>query len=187
MSASNRSIFERFAAAGNRFRRARSGNAAVEFALVLPFLLIAYLGGYQVSQAVSAYRKMTITTRTVADLTTQYTQMSATDVSNVLNASSQVMAPFSASSLTIVLTEFQVSLLGVATVTWSQTLNGVALVPGTIVKLPANICQPGASIVLSNVTYRYTPITAYNLTGPIVMSNRLYMSPRQVQSIPYTG
>ena len=170
-----------------RWRRDRQGTSAIEFALVLPFLLALYFGAYDISQEVSAYRKMTITTRTVADLTTQYITMSASDVSNVLHASAQVMAPFDTSNLSIVLTEFQVSLAGIATVTWSQALNGTPLTVGKVYVLPTNVCQPGASVVLSTVAYNYLPPVGYKLTGAIPMSNQIYMSPRQVQSIIYTG
>ncbi len=177
----------RLASLARRFRSASEGASAAEFALILPTLLTIYLGGYETVQAVGAYRKVTLTTRTVADLTTQYSSMAASDVSTVLNASAQVMAPYPTTSLSIVLTEFQVSVAGVATVTWSQALNGTPLKVGAIVLLPANICQPNASVVLSNVSYSFTPAVAYKLTGPIVMTGQLYMSPRQVQSIPYTG
>lgn len=169
------------------FNRDDRGIAATEFALVLPVLLVIVLGGYQLSQAASAYRKVTRTARTVADLTTQYVTMGSSDMSTVLNASAQVMTPFDTTALSIVLTEFAVSASGTATVTWSQTLNGTALTTGSTVILPAGVCLPNASVVLANVTYRYTPAIGYKLTGPFVMSSALYMSPRTVASIAYTG
>jgi Flp pilus assembly protein TadG len=83
----------------------RRGAALVEFALVVPVLLIIYLLGYDAAEATAAYRKLSTTTVQLANVTAQYTTMSATDVSNVFNASAQVMTPFSASNLRIVLTE----------------------------------------------------------------------------------
>ena len=170
-----------------RLRGDRRAVSAVEFALVLPILLVVVLVGYQLSEAVSAYRKTTRTARTVADLTTQYTTMSSGDVATVLNASAQVMAPFDTTALSIVLTEFSVPAAGPATVTWSRALNGTALATGATVVLPAGICLPGASIVLASVTYRFTPAIGYKVTGPFVMASALYMSPRSVASISYTG
>jgi len=163
------------------------GVSATEFALILPILLLLVLGGYQLSQAASAYRKVTRTARTVADLATQYSTMTKNDMQTVLNASSQVMAPFNTSALSIVLTEFSVSSSGVATVTWSQSLNATALSPGSTVILPAGVCLPNASVVLATVTYNFTPAIGYKITGPFVISSALYMSPRSVASISYTG
>ena len=169
------------------FAACRTGVAAVEFAVILPFLLLIVFGGYQMVEATSAYRKATLTARTVADLTTQYTTMGTADVATVLNASAQVMAPFDTSSLVIVLTEFATNAAGVSTVTWSKSLNGTPLVAGKTVILPASVAQVGTSIVLSQVTYSFTPAVAYKLTGPIAMSSQLFMNPRSIQSITYTG
>lgn len=36
--------------------------AAIEFALLVPVLLLMYLGGYELTQALSTYRKLTDTT-----------------------------------------------------------------------------------------------------------------------------
>lgn len=170
-----------------RFRDDRRGVSAVEFALVLPILLIVVLVGYELSEAVSAYRKTTRTARTVVDLATQYSTMGSSDVATVLNASTQIMAPFDTTTLSIVLTEFSVSAAGLATVTWSRALNGTPLAAGAVTVLPAGICLPNSSIVLARVTYNYTPAIGYKITGPFVMSSSLYMSPRSVASITYTG
>ena len=165
----------------------RDGTAAIEFALVLPVLLLLVLTGYEINEAVTAYRKVTLTARTVADLTTQYSTMATSDVTTVLNASAQVMAPFDTTNLTIVLTEFATDITGKTTVTWSKALNGTAMTAGAPATLPANVAQLGTSLVLAQVTYNFTPAIAYKLAGPFAMSGQIYMSPRSTQSITYTG
>lgn len=176
--------------ASRRLRRGiadRRGTAAVEFAVLAPLLVLIVLGGYQVAEAVTAYRKTSLTARTVADLTTQYASMGTSDVATVLGASSQVMAPFNTSALTIVLTEYQTSASGVSTVTWSKALNGTPKTAGSTVVLPANICNPNSYIIYAQVTYNFMPAIGYKLTGPIAMSSQIYMAPRQTASVTYTG
>ena len=52
--------------------------AAVEFALMLPLMLFIFVGVAQVGEAVAISRKVTITTRIVTDLVTQYATVSPT-------------------------------------------------------------------------------------------------------------
>jgi Flp pilus assembly protein TadG len=77
-----------------RFPNDESGVSAVEFAMLLPLMLTLYLGTVEISQAVGIDRKVTLTSRTLADLTSQVSSLSSSDMSNVLNASSAVIAPY---------------------------------------------------------------------------------------------
>ena len=77
-----------------RLARDTRAVTATEFAIVLPFLVAMYLGGYQLSDAISAYRKVTTATRTVADLTSQFPSVSDAELDTVLAASQQVMTPY---------------------------------------------------------------------------------------------
>ncbi|HEX3407710.1 MAG TPA: hypothetical protein VHS81_10770, partial [Caulobacteraceae bacterium] len=109
----------------------RRGVAAVEFALVVPVVIVVYLAGFEMMEASTVSRKLTYTTVQIANVTAQYTTMGAGDVSNVLNASSQIMTPYSTSNLSVVLSEVTVDTNGVGQVTWSQQYQGTALIPGT--------------------------------------------------------
>jgi len=167
----------------------RRGVAAVEFSLVLPFLLILYFGGYQTTQAVSAYRKLSDATVELGNVTAQYTTMSATDVSNVFNASSQIMAPDSTTNLKIVLSEITTDASSNATVTWSQAYQGgTALGVGTSVTLPAGLGAPNTSYIFVQTNYTWTPGFANSFVSTsIPMSDQFYMIPRNSANIPYTG
>src|SRR5262245_54815115 len=75
-----------------RLGRDQRGVSAVEFAMILPLMVTLYLGAVEVSQGIGYDRKVTLTTRTVADLTSQVTTVTSTEMSNILGASAQVMA-----------------------------------------------------------------------------------------------
>src|ERR1700730_18991921 len=89
----------------SRLCRDQDGMSAVEFAMVLPLMLILYLGAVEISQAVGIDRKVTLTSRTVADLASQVSSITGSDMSNILNASSAVIAPYDATKLKVTVSE----------------------------------------------------------------------------------
>src|SRR5262249_43774950 len=77
-----------------RFSGDQRGVSAVEFALLLPLMVTLYLGVVEISQGISADRKVTMTARSIGDLVAQASSMSNSDMTNSLNAATAVMAPF---------------------------------------------------------------------------------------------
>jgi Flp pilus assembly protein TadG len=168
----------------SRWRASESGVSAVEFALVMPMLLIVYLGGFQTALGVATYRKVADTTVELANVTAQYTTMSATDVANVMGASAQIMSPYPTQNLSIVLSEISTDAKGNATVTWSCPYNGgVKLVDGSSYTLPTGMASPSTAYLLVQTNYTYVPIIAYGIASSIPLADKLYMQPRQSSSI----
>ena len=55
-----------------RFARDREGVSAIEFAILLPFMLTLYIGGVELGNGLAIQFKSTLAARTVADLASQY-------------------------------------------------------------------------------------------------------------------
>jgi Flp pilus assembly protein TadG len=161
------------------------GVALIEFALSLPFLILLYVGGYQLTDALTAYRKVTITTRSVADLASQYTSIYDTDLDKVLNASQQIMSPYSIANVKLTVSQINVDGSGTARVDWSRGKNTEALNEGDTFDIPASIRQNNSSLIISDVTYNYIPVIASDMIGPITFRDRIIMSPRATDSIAY--
>jgi Flp pilus assembly protein TadG len=169
-----------------RLRADARGVAAVEFALMVPILLTVYLAGFELSQAMATYRKVSDTTVELANVTTQYTSMAALDVTSVFNASAQIMSPYATSNLTIVLTEVTTDMNSNATVNWSCAYNGAtALTVGAPVTLPAGLAQPGIinNYMLVQTTYKYNPVVGGGFIAPIPMTDQIFMQPRSSADI----
>lgn len=163
------------------------GIAITEFAIVLPFLILLYVGGYQLSDAISAYRKVTTAARTVADLTTQYMSVTNSDLDTILAASQQVMAPYNVRNAKLVVSQVSVDAQGAAKVAWSRGLNTGALQTGTSYTLPATIKQNNTSLIIASIEYTYTPNFASSLIGTIPMRENIIMSPRASSTITKTA
>lgn len=167
-------------------RRDKRGAAASEFALVLPVSLVLLTGAIIYGDAIAIDRKVTLTTRTVTDLVTQYTSLSTSDLQTLLNAASAIAAPYSVSNMVVTVSEVTTDASGKATVTWSQSLNGTKRPTGQVVTLPAAIDTASISYIFGEVQYTYTPAIGYQVTGPITLHDQTYMSPRLSTSVTLT-
>lgn len=162
----------------------KKGTALLEFAITLPVLLMLYLGFVQICDAVAVYRKTTTTTRTIADLTSQMTQVSDTELDSIMSASSQVMAPYATTGVRMVLTQVTVSSAGVATVDWSRGSGVGGDAVGSVYTLPAGVGINGTSLVIGKVNYDYLANLGGIVRTEIPLGDTIYMYPRSTPKIP---
>ncbi len=166
-----------------KFVSNRGGVAAVEFSLILPMMLAIYLGGVEVGDGFAIDTRVTLVTHSVTDLATQFVTIDNQDMSTILNASSAIITPYSASNIAVTISEITTDSNGRGTVTWSDSLNGTARVVGSVVALPISLQIKNISLILGEVSYSYTPALGYVMTGTITMSDSFYMLPRLSNSI----
>ncbi len=166
------------------FRGDRRGVSAVEFALMAPLMIGLYLGCVEISDGVAADRKVSLTAAAVANLTAQVSTISAAEMQNILDASSAIITPYSAGNLKITVSCIAVNASKNATVKWSVTRNGTAL--SGAVTLPSALAVASTQIILAQVSYAYTPIVGYTITGTLNLSDQMYMAPR-ISAPNYAG
>jgi Flp pilus assembly protein TadG len=164
----------------------RRGISAVEFALILPLMLTLYLGTAEVTQAVSVDRKVTLTTRTAADLASQVASINNSDMTNILNATAAVIAPYDKAKLKVVLSAVRIT-NGTAKVTWSDTFNGTKRAVNSTVTIPAALKVNDTTLIWSEVSYAYKPTIGYVLTGTINLTDQIFMRPRLSDDIYRTS
>ncbi|HEY4856989.1 MAG TPA: TadE/TadG family type IV pilus assembly protein [Xanthobacteraceae bacterium] len=167
----------------SRLCRDQDGMSAVEFAMVLPLMLTLYLGAVEISQAVGVDRKVTLTSRTVADLASQSSSLASSDMQNILNASSAVIAPYDQSQLKVTVSEVNIDNNGNATIAWSCTLGGAAHAVGSAVTLPSGLKIANTSLIWGEAAYTYKPVIGYVVTGTLNLSDQIYMRPRLSNSV----
>jgi Flp pilus assembly protein TadG len=169
------------------FVAAERGASAVEFALMLPLFGILFFGGFAICEGVAISRKVTITTRALADLVSKRTTLSASDMQTILGASTQIVAPFNAAPLSLRISEITTDITGkIGTVTWSAAQNATPYTCNQLFILPTSMIGfISTNFIYSEVSYQYAPaVTAYALPA-IPMSDRLYMLPRLSNNVSY--
>ncbi len=173
------------------FAASTRGVAAIEFAVIMPVLLLMFLASFDAGRAITIYMKVRSTTFTVGAITNQYTTIQSSDMQAIVGASSAVLAPYSSAPAVVTISQIKVSSGNQATVSWSYSLNGAARAQGSSVTLPGSLVTSTLCgsypcyLILSEVSYQYTPSFGYFLTGPIKLSDSLYVTPRSSACILY--
>lgn len=160
----------------SRFARDRRGVSAVEFAFVAPVMIGLYLGCAEISDGVGADRKVSLTAAALANLTAEVTTLSTSDMSNVFDAASAIITPYSPSKLSMSVTCLGIDAAGKVTIKWSAARNTSAKT-GTMT-IPSALAVPSSNLIYSEVTYAYTPTVGYTITGTLNMTDHMYMTPR---------
>lgn len=167
------------------FRQEKRGVAAVEFALIAPFMIALWLGSIELSQAVSIDRKVAHSASALADLVTQQTALSATQMQNIMNATEAILAPHDTNNLSIDISGVRIRGDGTTEVVWSATRSGSGTSGGGTQAIPAALLVPNSFLVAANVSYTHTSAVAHSLTGPIQLSDAFFLRPRRSEEISY--
>lgn len=170
-----------------RFAGSTRGVTAVEFAIVLPAMLFLLLGGFDAANAIAIYIKVRSATATLTAVTNQYKTIHDADMQQILGATSVVLSPYSSGNVDVVVSQLQVTSNKKAKVDWSDALNGTAHAVGSKLSIPNKIAPKNSYLVFCEVSYRYTPMFNFFISGPITLSDSLYTTPRSTASIARTA
>lgn len=101
--------------------RERTGVAAVEFALVVPFILVMFLASVDAVFALTAKRKVAVATQSIADLSARAQNLADDELSAIADLGRLILTPFDASQSRILITGAEVLANGnQAVVRWSH-------------------------------------------------------------------
>jgi Flp pilus assembly protein TadG len=168
-----------------------NGVSAIEFAMLLPLMITLYLGGVEITQAVSADRKATLVAHTIGDLVAQVSSVTDADITNILNAGTAVLYPFNTANLKMTVSSVMIDGTGRATVSWSKASSGATVRSGDVTaSIPASLrqtcqAQQPCSLIWAESTYAYRPTLGYIITGTLNLSEKIYLRPRLSSCVSY--
>jgi Flp pilus assembly protein TadG len=180
--------------------RDRNGIAATEFAVIVPIMLVMFFGTVEFSSGVAVDRKVTLIARTLSDLTSQaLTSVNDTYLQNVFTASIAIMTPYPATPTKAQISEIYIDSSKVAKIQWSKAATiGTAATQATlatsthnagdIITIPTALQVPQTYLILSEVSYLYTPTIGYVMAkAGVNLSDLAYTRPRQSTCITYNN
>ena len=161
------------------------GVAAIEFAMIVPLMLVLFFGTVEFSSGVAVDRKVTLMARTLSDLTSQNISVTDTQLTNIFNASTGIMTPYSAAEVKSTITELYVDpTTKVARVQWSVGSDVHA--EKDILPIPPALQVGGSYLIFSEVSYLYKPTVGYVMAKDgINLKDFTYTRPRQSTCVMY--
>ncbi|WP_083854184.1 TadE/TadG family type IV pilus assembly protein [Sinorhizobium sp. CCBAU 05631] len=108
----------------SRLSHDRRGVGGVEFALVAPLLIMAYIGAFELSVGLNVVRKVARASSTVADLVSQGLSVDTDFLDSMNNVAESVLAPYAGPDYTLKITGIQVNGTTTGTVLWSRDQDG---------------------------------------------------------------
>ena len=171
-----------------RFSRNDRGTAAVEFALIMPVLLLLYFGSMEASVLYTADKRVNTISATVGDLIAQWNpddgKIASTTMDTYFASATGIMTPYSATGLKQVVSLIFVNSAGVTNVLWSEASGG-----GT----PRTVGQPYAPLATTSMTdqvsrsgcvvaaeasYSYKPLFGQVFKTALTLGHTNYFVPR---------
>jgi Flp pilus assembly protein TadG len=169
-----------------RLGRDKRGNAAIEFAVIVPVMLTMFFGVVEFSSAVAVKRKISMAAEELADLAARYKEVPDTEIDNFFKIARAVITPYSTTVLKATITEIYIDpATGLGRAQWSK--GDVVRLSGSTVPVPANLIArddlnnilAGQYLIFAETSYVYVPAVGYVMAkAGVPLTDMSYMRPR---------
>lgn len=179
-----------------RFRFAEEGAAAVEFALILPVMLLMYFGSAEAASLLTVDRKVQSVAGAVGDLVARSKgSLDEVEITDYFRAATNIMSPYGTTRLIQTVTAVEVSDEGETSVLWSVRYSDGELSEtvddypeGEEYPLPQEMIDiaTGQVVIAAEVDYiSYTPLLGIVFDVPIDLHRSAMFMPRFGGTIEY--
>jgi Flp pilus assembly protein TadG len=164
-----------------------SGLAAVEFALIIPLMLMMFFGMIDVSSGFAVDRKVSMIAQNLSDLTSRYPTVAETDITNFFTIADAMLTPYDNTILQATISQIYMDPASkTAKVVWSR--GDAKLAVNTVVTVPTALVAKDSSgnwnanqyLILAQATYLYKPTIGWVVSkAGINLGESSFTKPRQ--------
>ncbi len=136
----------------------REGVSAIEFALLLPVLVLLFAGTVDLGEGLLVKRRVQQIAATTSDIVAQESSWTNASLATLTAGAASILEPYSSTGLKIRVSVLNVSSSLNATVAWSYGYQTTALSSGAAspVTIPTTIADSGVQLVVTTVEYDMT-------------------------------
>jgi Flp pilus assembly protein TadG len=177
--------------------RAESGMAAVEFSLILPVLILLWIGGVEVTQALSIDRRLNNLSSSIGDLVARSKLVTYADVTKIFDIGPGALFPYcggpppqpscTSAGLQMRITAVDMNGTGTPSVAWSRASGTTAYTSSNnallLTLVPSALRVANTQVIMAEVFYPYTPAVGKVIVGTRTLNDRMYFVPRLVNNI----
>ncbi|QEL24295.1 hypothetical protein FQV39_18190 [Bosea sp. F3-2] len=164
-----------------RFRDERDGVAAIEAAIALPVMVVAYVGVVNISQMVAINRKVTQLTSALSDLTARLQTVPTAEISNIFKAAETILLPYDSRKAKMVIASIVIDANRVAKVCWSNSYPAGTTAPnrGDTESVPDSVRIANTSVIMARASYEFTPVIGNGMFSKVTLGDHpIYTRPR---------
>ncbi len=168
--------------ATHRLKRDDSGMAAIEMAFIFPVMIIMLVGLIDVTDGMSANRKVTITANTLGDLVSQEPGTTTkANLDGIFTAAIETMVPYDGSGVGLEIFTFRKVGANAPAIEW-QYRQGASCgaVPGVTADMD-DLMSQGNDLIISRTCYDFSYILGTLFTGNenFTMTDEMTLRPRK--------
>ena len=171
--------------------------AAVEFSLILPVLMLLWLGGVEVTQALSIDRRLNNLSSSIGDLVARSKLVTYDDVTKIFDIAPGALIPYcggpppqpscASAGLQMRITAVDMNGAGTPSVAWSRASGTTAYTTSNntllLTLVPAALRVPNTQVIMAQVYISYTPVIGKVIAGTRILNDTMYFVPRLVNNV----
>jgi Flp pilus assembly protein TadG len=180
-----------------RFRKDKTGAAAIEFAFIAPLLITMFLGTMEISQGVEINKKVARSAGVIGDLVGQNSELTMSELQDLMEVGKAILQPYNRSAMSVTVSLIEIDEDANPKISWSYGWDGENFVmpqaAGANTSVPANLKIADTFLIRVTTDLEYLPITSWSIqknkgTGSgayasIDMSETYHLRPRVADTV----